>query len=119
GKVTAVCAIGYFITSLGLSFVGLKGSVAQKIAEKAAAEDAKKKPPEAPKTDVKTDTGAPAAHAQKAGAATGPADTDKSAVPPTTEDQKPSDQPGTPVPVVPPKPDGTEGVPADKGNPTP
>ena len=27
-KVTAVCAIGYFITSLGLSFVGLRASVA-------------------------------------------------------------------------------------------
>jgi preprotein translocase subunit SecG len=27
GKVTAVCAIGYFLTSLGLSFVGLKRSV--------------------------------------------------------------------------------------------
>src|SRR5438128_7909424 len=38
GKVTAVCAIGYFITSLGLSVVGLKGSVASKIAEEAAKE---------------------------------------------------------------------------------
>src|SRR3954469_26040526 len=36
GKVTAVCAIAYFTTSLGLSFVGLKGSVASKLAEKAA-----------------------------------------------------------------------------------
>lgn len=27
GKVTAVCAIGYFLTSLGLSFVGLRQSV--------------------------------------------------------------------------------------------
>src|SRR5581483_10003032 len=64
GKVTAVCAIAYFVTSLGLSFVGLKGSVASTIAEKAAQEDAKKKPPEAPKTDVKTDaTKAPEANA--------------------------------------------------------
>src|SRR6478735_2205894 len=38
GKVTAVCAIGYFMTSLGLSFVGLKGSVASKIADEAAQE---------------------------------------------------------------------------------
>src|SRR5437868_8983236 len=38
GKVTAVCAIAYFITSLGLSFVGLKSSVASKIAEEAAKE---------------------------------------------------------------------------------
>ena len=29
GKVTAVCAIGFFLTSLGLSFVGLKSSVAK------------------------------------------------------------------------------------------
>src|SRR5688572_32067248 len=28
GKVTAICAIGFFITALGLSFVGLKASVA-------------------------------------------------------------------------------------------
>src|ERR1700748_1214608 len=27
GKVTAVCATGYFLTSLGLSCVGLRGSV--------------------------------------------------------------------------------------------
>ena len=31
GKVTAVCAIGFFLTSLGLSFVGLRASVASKI----------------------------------------------------------------------------------------
>jgi len=35
-KVTAVCAIGFFITALGLSFVGLRGSVAT-----AGLEDAK------------------------------------------------------------------------------
>src|SRR6185295_15727513 len=28
GKVTAICAIGFFLTALGLSFVGLRGSVA-------------------------------------------------------------------------------------------
>src|SRR3954468_19019115 len=38
GKVTAVCAIAYFVTSLGLSFVGLKSSVASKLAEDAAKE---------------------------------------------------------------------------------
>ena len=31
GKVTAVCAIGFFLTSLGLSFVGLRSSVASKL----------------------------------------------------------------------------------------
>ncbi len=28
GKVTAVCAVGFFLTSLGLSFVGVRSSVA-------------------------------------------------------------------------------------------
>lgn len=38
GKVTAVCAVAFFITSLGLSFVGLRKSVAGSIvAPKAAA----------------------------------------------------------------------------------
>src|SRR3954466_2844041 len=37
GKVTAVCAIGFFLTSLGLSFVGLRSSVASKLAAAAAA----------------------------------------------------------------------------------
>src|SRR4051794_22008525 len=37
GKVTAVCAIGFFLTSLGLSFVGLRSSVASKLAATAAA----------------------------------------------------------------------------------
>src|SRR5882724_3033529 len=59
GKVTAVCAIAYFITSLGLSFVGRKGSVAQTIAEKAAGEDAKKTPAEAPKTEPGAPTPTP------------------------------------------------------------
>lgn len=37
GKVTAICAIGFFITSLGLSFVGMKSSLASKLASEAAA----------------------------------------------------------------------------------
>jgi preprotein translocase subunit SecG len=36
GKVTAVCAIAFFLTSLGLSFVGLKSSVASSVTETAA-----------------------------------------------------------------------------------
>lgn len=36
-KLTAFCAIAFFITSLGLSFVGLKTSVADSIADQAAA----------------------------------------------------------------------------------
>src|SRR5438552_7815164 len=50
GKVTAVCAIAYFITSLGLSFVGLKGTVADKLAAEAAKQGATTTPaPIAPK----------------------------------------------------------------------
>lgn len=36
-KLTAFCAIAFFCTSLGLSFVGLKNSVADSIADSAAA----------------------------------------------------------------------------------
>ncbi len=35
-KVTAICAIGFFLTSLGLSFVGVRSSVAAKLAAEAA-----------------------------------------------------------------------------------
>jgi preprotein translocase subunit SecG len=115
GKVTAVCAIGYFVTSLGLSFVGLRGSVAQTIAEKAAAEAAQKKTAEPAKGEAAKGE----APTPEPGAAVPTNEGQKGEVPPSHEVQKPSDQPGTPVPVVPPKPDGTEGVPADKGNPTP
>src|SRR5688572_31505366 len=34
-KLTAFCAIGFFVTSLGLSFVGLKTSVADSIVDQA------------------------------------------------------------------------------------
>src|SRR3954469_19933239 len=51
GKVTAVCAIGFFLTSLGLSFVGLRSSVASKLAEAAAAAAAKENPKEPAKKD--------------------------------------------------------------------
>jgi preprotein translocase subunit SecG len=37
-KLTGVCATAFFLTSLGLSFVGLRTSVASTIAAKAAAE---------------------------------------------------------------------------------
>src|SRR6476619_6022573 len=53
GKVTAVCAIAFFLTSLGVSFVGLRSSVASKLAAAAAAaaattDGAKKDAPAAP-----------------------------------------------------------------------
>jgi preprotein translocase subunit SecG len=52
-KLTAFCAVAFFLTSLGLSFVGLRTSVADSIADKAA------KAAPAPTTTVPT-TPAPA-----------------------------------------------------------
>src|SRR5437762_1650045 len=96
GKVTAVCAIAYFMTSLGLSFVGLKTSVASKIAEEAAKE-APATPAPAPATaPVKVDEGA-AKPAEGAAPTPAPAEGAKPAV------EQPSEKPGTPVPAVPDK----------------
>ncbi len=39
-KLTAICAMGFFLTSLGLSFVGLRPTVADSIVDQAAAEPA-------------------------------------------------------------------------------
>jgi len=50
GKVTAVCAIAYFLTSLGLSFVGLKRSVVADVPAPPPIE--KKDTPAAPTTPV-------------------------------------------------------------------
>src|SRR4051794_40831512 len=61
GKVTAVCAIAFFLTSLGLSFVGMKGSVASRLAAPAAPAAA-----EAPKDGAaKKDAPAPAIEEKK------------------------------------------------------
>src|SRR5689334_25448450 len=46
-KVTAICAGMFFLTSLGLSFVGLKSSVADKISAAAAAAAKQQTPPPA------------------------------------------------------------------------
>lgn len=104
GKVTAVCAIAYFLTSLGLSFVGLKGSVASKIAEEAA-----KEAPAVPGAPPAPKAPAPAAGADKASDApkpndgtTAPEGAAKEA-PPAGAVEKASDKPGTPVPSVPEK----------------
>ncbi len=51
-KVTAVCAVGFFVTSLGLSFVGLRTSVAAGVMGDEA--------PAAPAADTATGTAAPA-----------------------------------------------------------
>ena len=90
GKVTAVCAIAFFLTSLGLSFVGLKASVASKLAATAAAAAAK----EVPKDGT-------AAAANAAG---------KDA-PGMTEKKPTTDAPAIPAPTT----TGKEAVPAEKG----
>jgi preprotein translocase subunit SecG len=59
-KLTAVCAGLFFLTSLGLSFVGVRGSVTSSMATKAAA--AKQAPAAAPAPG----SAAPAAAAPKA-----------------------------------------------------
>ena len=88
GKVTAVCAIGFFLTALGLSFVGLKASVGSKLAETAAAAAVK----EAPK-----DGAAAAKEAKDV---------------PAMEEKKPTtDAPIPPEPAT----TGKEAVPAEKG----
>jgi preprotein translocase subunit SecG len=45
GKVTAVCAIGFFLTSLGLSFVGMRSSVAEGLTAEPAPVNVKKEEP--------------------------------------------------------------------------
>jgi preprotein translocase subunit SecG len=92
GKVTAVCAVAFFLTSLGLSFVGLRTSVAASIAAKVAAE--------APKAPEKSDAPVQEEAAKKpvgVGQGTEAAGTAT----------------GTPPPVEP-KPSGTDAVPAEK-----
>ena len=73
-KLTAICAALFFVTSLGLSFVGLRGSVAARIPVSAPAET----PAEAPAADQAAPseaapTEAPAAPAENAPAPTTPA----------------------------------------------
>ena len=54
GKVTAVCAIGFFLTSLGLSFVGMRSSVAAGLTSEPTAVTVKKEEAKkAPASDVK------------------------------------------------------------------
>src|SRR4051794_39933285 len=106
GKVTAVCAIGYFITSLGLSFVGLKGSVMKE--ETPATAPA---PTPAPAGSAVPAEGAKPAEGAAAPTEGQPAAAAPAAAPPSTV-EKPSEKPGTPVPAVPEKPvKGTEAGP--------
>jgi preprotein translocase subunit SecG len=69
-KVTAVCAALFFVTSLGLSFVGLKTSVAGSIAAPAPAPV---QAPAAPATGTQAEQAQPAAPAGEQAPAPAPA----------------------------------------------
>jgi preprotein translocase subunit SecG len=84
GKVTAVCAVAFFLLSLGLSFVGLRTSVASTVAAKTAAE-------------------APVV----------PADAPAAAIPGSAQQADPSGSPGK-APATEQKPSGSDSVPAEK-----
>jgi preprotein translocase subunit SecG len=85
GKVTAVSAIAFFLTSLGLSFVGLRTSVAASVAAQAAQEAPK------PATDAPKD-----------------------ALPASGASQGDSTPGSGAVPAQDPKPGGADAVPADR-----
>lgn len=53
GKVTAVCAIGFFLTSLGLSFVGMRSSVASSLTDSPVTKTAAPKKDAAKKEEPK------------------------------------------------------------------
>lgn len=105
-KITAVCATAFFLTSLGLSFVGLKTSVARGIAAPtgaAATVDAGTKAPNEAPTGATGTTGteAPAPGAETTGA-TGTDNkapsTEGTTTPPTTPAEN-DKKPGTPDPA--------------------
>lgn len=103
GKVTAVCAIAYFMTSLGLSFVGLKSSVTDSIVDDAATTAPAVPAPGSPTAPSGT---APATPTPNDGTPTQAAEgsekpAEGSSTPAAVE--KPSENPGTPVPAVPEK----------------
>ncbi|MBX7112889.1 MAG: preprotein translocase subunit SecG [Myxococcaceae bacterium] len=97
-KITAVCASAFFLTSLGLSFVGLRTSVASgitapKSAPAAAVADAGTKVPEVPAAPAPTDTtgstGTPAPGTEAASA-------EGSAIPSPAAPAGEAKKPGTP-----------------------
>jgi len=101
-KLTAFCAVAFFCTSLGLSFVGMKQSVlagaeSPTPAPEAPADTGKTTPPAAP-------TGTTAVPAPSATPTTPPAGTG-------VEEANPADVPVKPAPAA---PSGTEAVPAQK-----
>ncbi|MEW6431674.1 MAG: preprotein translocase subunit SecG [Myxococcota bacterium] len=105
-KVTAASAVAFFLTSLGLSFVGLRSSVATTIAEEAASA------PAAPAPAVPT-TSTPAGTEAAAPAPAVPAPTN-----PSAGQGNPEAAPGLPTPTEQ-KPGATDAVPAEKLPPHP
>jgi preprotein translocase subunit SecG len=123
-KVTAASAVAFFLTSLGLSFVGLRTSVAASLGEELAKTpppaEAPAVPGAAPQTSAtpSSESAAPAAPAAEGGAAPAPNATTGSAMPvapaiPTAGQGDPTAAPGAPSPT-PPKPGASDAVPADK-----
>ena len=107
GKVTAVCASAFFITSLGLSMKDLRQSVT-------AGAPAPVKPKPADKPD---DKAAAAGDARPAEPGAAPADAvAKTPAPPAGDDavHQGSDKPGQPLPPSGDKPSGHEAIPAEK-----
>jgi len=96
-KVTAICAGLFFLTSLGLSFVGLRESVADRVAPAAAAPATT--PPAAGAEGAKTEDGKEGAAAPAQGIEQ-PAGTTTSA-PVTTTPAAPAPAPGAPAPAAP------------------
>lgn len=93
-KVTAASAVAFFLTSLGLSFVGLRHSVGSTLAAEAASAPAA---PAAP-APTGTEAAAPAVPAPTA---------------PAAEQGNPEAAPGLPAPTEP-KPGAADAVPAEK-----
>lgn len=98
-KVTAASAVAFFLTSLGLSFVGLRHSVGSTIAAEAASAPAAPAVPAAP---------APAGTEAAAPAPAVPAPTN-----PAAEQGNTETAPGMPMPTEP-KPGASDSVPAEK-----
>ncbi|MEW5741555.1 MAG: preprotein translocase subunit SecG [Myxococcota bacterium] len=114
-KVTAASAVAFFLTSLGLSFVGLKSSVGAELGK----EDAQTPPPaSAPAVPGATPTApapqgsAPSTPAPEGAAPTAPTVPAPTAAP-TAGQGDPTAAPGAPTPTEP-KPGATDAVPAEK-----
>jgi preprotein translocase subunit SecG len=106
GKVTAVCASAFFLTSLGLSMKDLRQSVTSTHVPPPKKAKPADQPVDVKPGDKPAEQGA--ADAPKPGAV------EKTPAPPAANDavQAGSDKPGQPIPSD--KPTGTEAVPAEK-----